>query len=149
MNKWRYQERLHGQDKIFSGSCLGHGMASASMGGEKNGCCLKQKELTSPTEGAGQPAAMPTSTATLGHSSEVRGKFVQMTATATHPGGAPPRGSPRNFRRSAADPSEKRILEKQRLGGDELELMQATFTLSASVSCSRWEPNSQDCGEEQ
>lgn len=129
VNKWRYQESLHGQGKIFSGSCPGHGMASASTGGEKNGCCLKQEELTSPTEGAGQPAAVPTSTATLGHSSKVRGKYVEMMATATHPGGAPLSSSAWNFRRSATDPSEKHILEKQRLGGDRLKLKQATFTL--------------------
>lgn len=36
---------------------------------------------------AGQPANYAHITATLGHSSSER-KFVQMTATATHPGGA-------------------------------------------------------------
>lgn len=48
-------------------------------------------ELTSPTEELAN-LAMPTSTATLGHSSGSE-REVQMTATATHPGGAPPRFS--------------------------------------------------------
>ena len=117
VNKWRYQERLHGQGKIFSGSCPGRGMASASVVGEKNGCCLKQKELTSPTEGAGQPAAVPTSTATWGYSCTVRGMYVEMTATTTHPSEAPPPQFSLELKKISHWHFRRAQLEKPRLGG--------------------------------
>ena len=130
VNKWRHQERLHGHGKIFSGSCPGHGMASASVGRKKNGCCLKQKELTSPTEGSGQPAALPTSTAIQGYSCTVRGMYVEMTATTTHPGGAPPRQFSLELKNTSHWHFRRAQLEKPKTRWyDRLKFQQATFTL--------------------
>lgn len=79
------------------------------MCGEEKRSYLKQKELTSPTEGASQPAAVPTSRATLGYPSTVSRKYLtQMDAHLT--------SSPWNLRGPATDTSEKHNLEKRSLG---------------------------------